>query len=128
MLILSRKLNETIVIDGNIRVTVVGIRGNQIRLGIEAPATIGVLREELCDSIPGGEGTGRPEAAPARPILSPARSTTSGPVASLPRGRGRSRAGDRPKGETSVETPTLVRGGAATTPPGVELAPSAAPL
>ncbi len=48
MLVLSRKLNEAIVIDGNIRVTVVGIKGNQVRLGIEAPSHIGIYREELC--------------------------------------------------------------------------------
>jgi carbon storage regulator len=48
MLVLSRKLSETIVINGDIRVTVVGIRGNQVRLGIEAPATVGIFREELC--------------------------------------------------------------------------------
>ena len=47
MLVLSRKLNETIVIDGNIRITVVGIRGNQVRLGIEAPDSVGIFREEL---------------------------------------------------------------------------------
>lgn len=51
MLVLSRKLSETIVIDGAIRVTVVGIRGNQIRLGIEAPERIGIYREELCVPI-----------------------------------------------------------------------------
>ena len=48
MLVLSRKLGETIVIDGNIRVTVVAIRGNQIRLGIEAPKNRAIMREELC--------------------------------------------------------------------------------
>ena len=48
MLVLSRKLNETIVIDGNIRITVVGLRGNQVRLGIEAPDSVGIFREELC--------------------------------------------------------------------------------
>lgn len=48
MLVLTRKLNESIVIDGNIRVTVVAIRGNHIRLGIEAPIEVPVLREELC--------------------------------------------------------------------------------
>jgi carbon storage regulator len=47
MLVLSRKLNETIVINGNIRVTVVGLRGNQVRLGIEAPDTIAIFRQEL---------------------------------------------------------------------------------
>jgi carbon storage regulator len=48
MLVLSRKLNETLVIDGSIRITVVGIRGNQVRLGIEAPDRVGIYREELC--------------------------------------------------------------------------------
>ncbi len=47
MLVLSRKSNESIVIDGGIKITVVEIRGNQIRLGIEAPQEIGVMREEL---------------------------------------------------------------------------------
>jgi carbon storage regulator len=48
MLVLSRKLNESIVIDGDIRVTVVSVHGNQIRLGIEAPQSVKIFREELC--------------------------------------------------------------------------------
>jgi carbon storage regulator len=47
MLVLSRKFNESIVIDGGIRITVVEICGNRIRLGIEAPKEVGVMREEL---------------------------------------------------------------------------------
>ena len=47
MLVLSRKFNESIIIDGGIKITVVEIRGNQIRLGIEAPREVGVMREEL---------------------------------------------------------------------------------
>lgn len=47
MLVLSRKKNESIIINGNIRVTVIAIRGNHVRLGIEAPEAIGVFREEL---------------------------------------------------------------------------------
>jgi len=50
MLVLGRKPNQTIIIDGNIRITVVDIRGNRIRLGIEAPGRIPVLREELVGS------------------------------------------------------------------------------
>ena len=50
MLVLSRKLNEAIVIDGNIRIVVTSIHGNQVRLGIEAPDEVFVLREELCAS------------------------------------------------------------------------------
>jgi len=47
MLVLSRRENQSIVIEGGIKLTVVEIRGNQIRLGIEAPQEIGVWREEL---------------------------------------------------------------------------------
>jgi carbon storage regulator len=47
MLVLSRKLNEKIVIDGNIVVTVVKIDRNQVRIGIEAPGQIPVYREEI---------------------------------------------------------------------------------
>jgi carbon storage regulator len=47
MLVLSRKLNEKIVIDGGIVVTVVKIDRNQVRLGIEAPAQVRVFREEI---------------------------------------------------------------------------------
>jgi len=48
MLVLSRKLNEKIVIDGGIVVTVVKIDRNQVRLGIEAPGHVSVFREEIC--------------------------------------------------------------------------------
>jgi carbon storage regulator len=48
MLVLSRKLKQTIVINGNIRVMVVEIHGGQVRLGIDAPHSVRILREELC--------------------------------------------------------------------------------
>ena len=48
MLVLSRKPNEAIIINGNIRVMVVGIRGSHVRLGIEAPESVAIFREELC--------------------------------------------------------------------------------
>jgi carbon storage regulator len=47
MLVLSRRLGEEIVIAGDIRVTVVAMRGNQVRLGITAPASVPVARAEL---------------------------------------------------------------------------------
>ncbi|MDR3633395.1 MAG: carbon storage regulator CsrA [Isosphaeraceae bacterium] len=47
MLVLSRKLNEKIVINGDIVITVVKIDRNQVRLGIEAPGHIPVYREEI---------------------------------------------------------------------------------
>ena len=47
MLVLSRKIGEEIVIGDNIRVTVVAIRGNQVRLGFTAPAEVSIQRDEL---------------------------------------------------------------------------------
>jgi len=47
MLVLSRKLNEKIVIDGGIVLTVVKIDGNQVRIGIEAPGHVQIFREEI---------------------------------------------------------------------------------
>jgi carbon storage regulator len=47
MLVLSRKLNEKIIIDGGIVITVVKIDRNQVRIGIEAPGHVPVFREEI---------------------------------------------------------------------------------
>jgi carbon storage regulator len=53
MLVLSRKKNECIVIDNQITITVVEIRGDKVRLGIDAPTTVPVHREEIYDAIRG---------------------------------------------------------------------------
>ena len=47
MLVLSRKIGETLIIDGNVRVTVVRVSGNRVALGVEAPDNVRVLRGEL---------------------------------------------------------------------------------
>lgn len=47
MLVLSRKLAETIIIDGNIHITVVALKGDRVRLGIAAPADVRVDRAEI---------------------------------------------------------------------------------
>jgi carbon storage regulator len=60
MLVLSRKSNESIVINNNIKVTVVEIRGDKVRLGIEAPKNIPVHREEIYNQI-----NGQPSSGPA---------------------------------------------------------------
>ena len=51
MLVLSRKKNESIVIDDNIRIVVVEIRGDKVRLGVEAPREVPVHRREVYDAI-----------------------------------------------------------------------------
>jgi carbon storage regulator len=53
MLVLTRKNGEKIVIGGDIEITVVEIRGNHVRLGIEAPKEVSVLREELVVELVG---------------------------------------------------------------------------
>lgn len=49
MLVLSRKVGESIVLDGGIRVTVTQVQGNRVRIGIEAPLAVGVRRAELAE-------------------------------------------------------------------------------
>ncbi|MDA8426117.1 MAG: carbon storage regulator CsrA [Treponema sp.] len=51
MLILSRRVNERIVIGDNIVVSVVEVRGDQVKLGIEAPREVKVFRQEVYDAI-----------------------------------------------------------------------------
>ena len=47
MLILTRRTGETIVIGDDTRVTILGVNGNQIRIGVEAPSQVPVHREEI---------------------------------------------------------------------------------
>lgn len=51
MLILSRKKGESIILDDNITITIVEVKGEQIKLGIDAPETIKVYREEVYKAI-----------------------------------------------------------------------------
>jgi len=51
MLILSRRVNEKIVIGEDIVVSVVEVRGDQVKLGIEAPRNVKVFRQEVFDAI-----------------------------------------------------------------------------
>ena len=47
MLILTRRLGESVMIDDEVKITVLGVKGNQVRLGIDAPKHVSVHREEI---------------------------------------------------------------------------------
>jgi carbon storage regulator len=51
MLVLSRKKNESIIVAGNITIVIVEIRGDKVRLGIEAPKDVAVHRQEVFEAI-----------------------------------------------------------------------------
>lgn len=51
MLVLTRKRDESIIIGDNIKVTVVDVRGDQVKIGIDAPRSISVHREEIYNEI-----------------------------------------------------------------------------
>ena len=63
MLVLSRKKNESIVIANDITIVVVEIRGDKVRLGIEAPKEVPVHRREVFDAIRRNELANRNDAA-----------------------------------------------------------------
>ena len=50
MLILTRRIGESLIIDEDIVVTVLATKGNQVRIGIEAPDDVHIVREELLDN------------------------------------------------------------------------------
>lgn len=51
MLILTRRVGETVMIGDNVTVTVLGVKGNQVRLGVNAPRDVAVHREEIYERI-----------------------------------------------------------------------------
>ena len=51
MLILTRRVGETLVIGDNVKVTVLGVKGHQVRIGVEAPQDVSVHRIEIYDKI-----------------------------------------------------------------------------
>jgi len=67
MLILTRRVGETVMIGNEVTVTVLGVKGNQVRIGVNAPKDVAVHREEIYERIKREEDG---EAAPApRPTL-----------------------------------------------------------
>ena len=55
MLILTRSQNESIVIDDDIKITILGTKGNDVKIGIEAPDDVEIWREEIYDRILEGD-------------------------------------------------------------------------
>jgi len=60
MLILTRRVGETVVIGTEVTVTVLGVKGNQVRLGVNAPREVAVHREEIFERIKREQGDERP--------------------------------------------------------------------
>ena len=58
MLILTRRVGESVVIGEDVTVTVLGVKGNQVRIGINAPKTVAVHREEIFERIKNGRTAG----------------------------------------------------------------------
>jgi carbon storage regulator len=64
MLILTRRVGETVMIGNDVTVTVLGVKGNQVRIGVNAPRDVAVHREEIFERIKREEQDGAPARAP----------------------------------------------------------------
>ncbi|MFA6038228.1 MAG: carbon storage regulator CsrA [Legionellales bacterium] len=58
MLILTRRIGETLMVGDNVSITVLGVKGNQVRIGVNAPKEVSVHREEIYQRIQREKGQG----------------------------------------------------------------------
>ena len=68
MLILSRKVNEKIMIGDDISIAIIEVRGDQVRIGVDAPRTVKVFRQEVFDAIK-AENKAAAESKPVLPVV-----------------------------------------------------------
>jgi len=69
MLILTRRVGESVVIGEDVTVTVLGVKGNQVRIGINAPKHVAVHREEIFERIKSGRGAAEGATATDEPVV-----------------------------------------------------------
>ena len=75
MLILTRRVGETVMIGNDVTVTILGVKGNQVRVGVNAPRDVAVHREEIFERIKREEQDG---SSPTSPRPTAARSNGNG--------------------------------------------------
>jgi carbon storage regulator len=67
VLILTRKVGETVMIGNDVSITVLRVKGNQVRLGVDAPKDVSVQRQEIFERIASGDGKGEATSPPPEP-------------------------------------------------------------